>query len=262
MHETVLAGVQLKASNVFGSYQTDGRYRGSPPGAHELDFEEDAFGAVRFLRRGQVALLVPFVETERETTTDGGHFGGGVGDINLSARYDFVLAGESLYVPGIALLAGVTAPTGRAPESATAPSEVDATGVGAWQANVALALEQTFGPWMVNATGIVAKRTARFGQTLGTQVTLLAAGAYNFPNDAALALSVSYAFEGDATASGGKDVPSSSKRMTTVNLSLLWPLADHWRLLGGVFVEPPVNYLGSNQPSGSGLTLTIVWSWS
>ena len=262
MHEFALAGVQLKAANDFGSYQTDGRYVGSAPGAHELDLEEDVFGAVRLLRRGQVALLAPIIETWRQTTSDGGHFGGGIGDVNLSARYDFVVAGESLYVPGIALLAGVTAPTGKPSESATAKLAVDATGIGAWQANVALALEQTFGPWLVNATGIVAKRTARFGETLGTQVTFLAAGAYNFPNDAALALSVSYAFEGDATASGGNDVPFSSKRLTTVNLSLLWPLTDHLRLLGGVFVEPPANYLGSNQPSGSGLTLTVIFSWS
>src|SRR6201999_23593 len=111
--------------------------------------------------------LAPIIETWRETTLDGGHLGGGIGDVNLSARYDFVVAGESLYVPGVALLAGVTAPTGRASESARARLAVDATGIGAWQANVALALEQTFGPWLLNATAIVAKRTPRFGQTLG-----------------------------------------------------------------------------------------------
>ena len=75
-------------------------------------------------------------------------------------------------------------------------------------------------------TGIVAKRTARFGETLGTQVTLLAAGAYTFDNDAAIALSGSYAFEGDATSSDGSAVAESAKRLTTLSLSLLWPLGD------------------------------------
>jgi hypothetical protein len=262
MHEIALTGVELKASTVLGSYEPGGRYDGSPAHDTEQDFEQDIFGAVRFLHRGQFALLVPVLETRRQTQLNGAHFGGGIGDINASARYDFIDAGESLYIPGVALLAGLTLPTGTPAESATAPLAVDATGIGAWQANVALALEQTYGPWLVNATGIVAKRTSRFGQTLGTQVTLLAAGAYTFPNDMALALSASYAFEGDATDSQGHDVPVSSKRLTTVNLSLLWPINDAWRMLGGLFVEPPISNVGSNQPAASGLTLTVIWSWS
>lgn len=261
-HEEALVGGQLHAGDVLGSYEADGRYVGNAPGATEFDFEEDLFGAVRVLRRGQVALLVPLVETQRQTQVDGGHFGGGVGDINASVRYDFILGGEYRYVPGVALLGGVTLPTGRAPESASPPLYVDATGIGAWQANVALALEQVYGPCLVNATGIVAKRTARFGETLGTQVTLLAAGAYTFDNGAAMALSASYAFEGDATLSGGSSVPDSSRRLTTLTLSLLWPLGDWWRLTGGIYVEPPLSGAGRNETSASGLTLTVIRSWS
>jgi hypothetical protein len=261
MHEIALVGAELRASSVLGSYDPGGHYFASPSRDKELDFEQDLFGAVRVFDRAQVALLVPVLETWRQAG-DLSRLGGGVGDMNASLRYDFVAAGQSRYVPGIALLAGLTMPTGTAPERATAPLAVDATGIGAWQANVALALEQTYGPWLVNATGIVAKRTARFGQTLGTQVTLLAAGAYTFENDAALALSASYAFEGDATSSDGSRVPWSSKRLTTVSLSVLWPIEDAWRLLGGLFVEPPISHLGSNQPAASGLTITVIRSWS
>jgi hypothetical protein len=139
---------------------------------------------------------------------------------------------------------------------------VDATGIGAFQANAALALEQTFGSWLVNATGMVAARTPRFGQTLAPQITLLAAGAYTFSNDMALALSVSYAFEGDATARGGADVPDSSKRLAVVTLSGLWPFADGWRLLAATFVDPPLSGLGSNQSPSMGLTVTLIRSWS
>ncbi len=263
LHENALAGVQLHAANVIGSYDVTGRYVGAPPGSTELDFEEDLFAAARVLGRGQVTLLVPLVETRRANppALGGAHLGGGLGDINASARYDFVRAGESAYVPGVALLAGLTAPTGTSPEQATQPLAVDATGIGAWQVNGALAIEQTYGPWLVNATGIVAKRTPRYGQTLGTQVTFLLAGAYTFPNDAAVALSASYAFEGDATA-GSADVPDSSKRVTVVTLSGLYPVTDTWRLLGGMFLDPPVGQLGSNQPAAAGLTLTVIRSWS
>jgi hypothetical protein len=262
LHEKALVGVQLRAADVVGSYDPGGHFVAPGPGDSEQDFEEDLIAAARFLDRAQGALLVPLAETRRSSLRDGARFGGGVGDVNASARYDFVVAGESRYVPGIALLGGVTFPTGKPPEEATPPLGVDGTGIGAFQVNAALALEQTFGPWLVNATGIVAARTPRYGQTLGTQFTFLVAGAYTFPNDVAVALSASYAFEGDATTGAGADVPGSSKRLTTMTLSGLWPFAEAWRLLGGIFVEPPVSSVGSNQPSSSGLTLTVIRSWS
>jgi hypothetical protein len=263
LHEDFLAGVELHAGDVLGSYDVGGHAIREPAGTSELDFEQDLFGAARVFRRGQVALLVPFIETRRSVPPlqGGTHLGGGIGDITLSGRYDFIGAGESLYVPGIAVLAGVTAPTGISPEQATQPLAVDATGTGTWQINGALAFEQTYGPWLLNATGILAVRTPSDGEMLAPQVTLLAATAYTFPNDAALAVSVSYAFEGEAT-SGGAPVPDSAKRLTTVTVSGLYPVTDAWRLLGGLFLEPPVSQLGSNQPASAGLTLTVIRSWS
>jgi hypothetical protein len=140
-----------------------------------------------------VALLVPVVQTYRRArgTSD---FGGGFGDVNLSARYDFALAGESEVVPGIAALAGITFPAGRPAESSDAanhPLAADATGIGAYQLNLGVALEQTAGPWLFGVTALYAKRTPRTvgaGKiTLGAQWTVLAAAAYTFSNDEALA---------------------------------------------------------------------------
>ncbi|HEY4012714.1 MAG TPA: hypothetical protein VGM06_05225 [Polyangiaceae bacterium] len=262
LHEQALVGIQTRTASVFGSYDVDGRYIGAAPSTSEYDFEQDIFGAVRVLRRGQLAVLVPLQETERATLPDGSHVGGGIGDINLSARYDFLTAGESRLVPGIAILAGVTFPTGTPAETSTAPLAVDATGIGALQGNVAIALEQTFGPWFVNATGIVAQRAPRFGETLGTQTTLLAAGAYTFPNDVALALAVSYEFEPNAKDNRGNAVPFSSTRQTTVTWTLLYPVTDEWRLVVGLFANPPLSSTASNQLAAAGLILTIIRSWS
>jgi Putative MetA-pathway of phenol degradation len=273
MHEVALVGLDARAGDVLGSYAPDGAF--AVASHREIDMEQDVFGALRILDRGQLALLVPFVETHRtgQGPTGGtvSQLGGGVGDINLAARYDFLRARESSIVPGIALLVGLTVPTGRAPESATPPLQADATGIGAFQLNVALALEQTFGPWLVNATAIVAKRTEHGGEVLGTQLTFLAAGAYTFDNEASLALSASYAFEGDATcssdgeglcATGTATIPGSSKAVTTLTLSGLWPLSDAWRLLGGVYVSPPIDHFGTNEPATQGLTLTVIHSWN
>ena len=269
LHEDALVGLQAKAGEVLGTYDPQGHYISQLGGDSEVDLEEDLFGAVRVFGRGQVAVLVPLVQTRRTTPTEQ-QLGGGVGDFNVSARYDFLDAGESRYLPGIALLAGVTVPTGRPPEDATPPLAADATGIGAFQFNGALAFERSFGPWLANLTGIVAARTAHDGETLAPQVTVLAAGAYVFANDSAVTLSVSYAAEGTATCSSpsgpcpanSNAAPDSAKAATTITLSLVWPLGDEWRVHGGVYVTPPIDGLSYNQPSLLGVTFTLVRSWS
>jgi hypothetical protein len=263
-HETVLAGMQARAANVFASFDGGGHYATSPPGTGEVDFEQDVFGAVRFLDRAQAAVLVPLVETRRQTRATGGELGGGIGDVNVSARYDFTLAGGSPIVPGIGALAGLTLPTGTPPESASHPLATDATGIGAFQGNLGLALEQTYGPWLVNATVLVAKRAARTVQgehsLLGTQTTALVAGGYTFSNEAALVLVGSFAIEGNATVDGDEQ-PNSSRRILTTSLAGLFPLDDHLRFTGSLFLTPPVPMLGRNSPATAGLTVGGVYAW-
>lgn len=265
LHEKALIGAQLRADHAFGSFDGRGHYATNPTGANEQDFEEDVFGAIRFLEDGQAALLVPLVETRRQARGAGSEFGGGIGDVNASARWDFVAAGEHKILPGIGVLAGVTFPTGRPPESAGTPLATGATGIGAWQANVGLAVEQLFGNWLVNVSGIVAKRTPREVQgvrsTLGTQVTALAALAYAFDGDAALAGVVSYTFEGDATVSG-TSVPDSGRRQLRVSGAGSYPLSDRLRLQGSLFFDPPIVHVDQNQITTFGLTFAALFSWS
>ncbi|AKV04201.1 hypothetical protein AKJ09_10864 [Labilithrix luteola] len=206
---------------------------------------------------------MPFVETRRKASGVS-DFGGGIGDVNLSARYDFLYAGQSRWVPGIAVLAGVTLPTGTSPEAATPPLAADATSTGAYQGNAGFALEQTFGPWLVTAYGIVAKRASRIVQgvdtTLGTQWTALAAVAYTFPGDYAAALSASYTVEGYAELNGEID-RKSPRRVPLVALSGVVPFTDHFRVQGALNVNPPLSELGKNQLATIGLAATAIYAW-
>jgi len=263
-HEAFLVGGQARAASVFASFDGDGHYATPPAGTTEVDLEQDLFAAVRFLKRAQAAVLVPIVQTHRQTRANGGEFGGGFGDVNVSARYDFTLAGGSPIVPGIGVLAGLTLPTGTPPDSATHPLATDATGIGAFQGNVGLALEQTYGPWLVNATVLVAKRAARNVQgihsLLGTQTTALVAGGYTFSNEAAIVLVGSFAIEGNATIDG-EEQAKSSRRILTTSLAGLLPLNDHLRLTGSLFLNPPIPMLGRNLPATAGLTVGAVYAW-
>ena len=66
---------------------------------------------MRVARRAQVSLL-PIVQTHRQSSGVD-EWGGGLGDVALAGRYDFLLASEAVRWPGVALLAAATLPTGR-----------------------------------------------------------------------------------------------------------------------------------------------------
>lgn len=265
VHEDVLVALQARAAHVFGSFDSGGHYSTPPAGSSEQDFEQAAIGALRLpvIDRAQVAVLVPLVETRR-TTRGVSELGGGLGDINLSARYDFLYAGQNQYLPGVAALVGVTFPTGRPPESAKQAQATDATGVGAFQGNLGIAVEQLFGPWLVTAYGIVAKRAQRTAQgirtELGTQWTVLFAVAYSLPRDYAIALSASYTGEGDAEVQG-VDAPNTARRIPVLGISGVLPVNDHFRFQGGLSGNPPIPSLGKNQLATIGLTVTAVYAW-
>gem|GEM_PF-725823 len=268
LHETALVGIEAKESVILGSYERDGRYVSSPAGANELDSEQDAFGAVRLLERAQIAILLPFDETWRSSLGTS-ELGGGIGDFNASARYDFTTAGASRAIPGLAALAGLTLPTGKPPDApGVGTLATGATGIGAYQFNAGLAVEQAFGPWLVDATGLGALRSARTVGTgpsavherLAPQWTVLAAVARTFANDSAVAVSVSYIFEGNAILDGA-DTPGTSHRLLTLSLSGVLPLSDVCRLQGAVFQNPPIGQFGQNQTAGVGLSLSLVRSW-
>ena len=103
MHEDALVGLGARAAHLFGSFDSVGHYGTPPAGSTEEELQQDLLGAVRLppASRAQVALLVPLVETRR-TARNVAEVGGGLGDVNLSARYDFLYAGQMRYVPGIA----------------------------------------------------------------------------------------------------------------------------------------------------------------
>ena len=268
LHETALVGTSLRAGLVTGAYDGDGHYHPLPARASEQDFEQDVFGAVRVVDRGQLAALVPFVATRRTASGTTGA-GGGLGDVNFAARYDFTLAGASRVIPGVAVLAGLTVPSGRPADSPRAGTlAAGATGIGAYQINVGLALEQTFGPWLVGVSGIYAQRTARtvgegaseVHERLAPQWTALAVAAYVFPSEIALAASASCTVEGDATIGGASD-DESARRLPVFSLSGVVPLSDRLRLQGALFDDLPISTLGAGQSAAAGLTFTLIGSW-
>ena len=59
IHEDALVGLQLKGANAFGAFASDATYHGSPANTSEWELEQDLFGALRVVPRGQLALALP-----------------------------------------------------------------------------------------------------------------------------------------------------------------------------------------------------------
>jgi len=261
LHDVALVGVEARAATLVGSFDASGAYRARAPGTLEDDLEQDLFASYRVFRHAQVALLVPFVETARRAG-NASDAGGGIGDVNLSARYDFFQAGRSRWLPGVALLAGVTFPSGRPVGPDTGPLAAGATGVGAFQLNGGLALEQAWGPWLVSLYGLVAARTpfelAGVSETLAPQVSALASVGYVTAREIAVALSASVTYEGNPVVDGAT-VPDTEKITSSLALGAVLPIGDHWRAQLAMTWNPPV--LGQNAIAAAGFTWTLVRTW-
>jgi hypothetical protein len=258
-----LAGVTTRFGGVVGAADNARRFIGSPAGANELDLEQDLFGAVRLFQRLQLSLLVPIVETWRQVPSLAA-FGGFIGDVQLNARYDFTYAGASRWLPGLALLGGFTAPSGRAPTASTAPLATDATGTGAWQLAGGGAVEQSFDRWLLNLTGTVSWRSRqRLGNVvsqLGVLFSVFAALAYGLTDELVLALTASYSAELDAYANDAV-LPNTGRAATRVGLAGGYLIADGWRLQANAFADLPIAGFGRTQPVLAGGTLGAIRTW-
>jgi hypothetical protein len=251
LHEEALVGLEVRALHGTGSFDGDRRYR--PADGQELEIEQRIFGSLRLFERAQVGLAVPFVQGLHDTTSQS-DFGGGVGDVQAFGRYDFTLAGQSLRIPGVAVLGSVVVPTGRAIEDAESPLGVDATGTGAFRTSGGLALEQSFGRYFANLTGLVGRRAAR--TVRGSEVPgawewiAAAAVGLELDNDLALSLSTSLTHE-----------PAAPKQMFRWGLSAALPVTYAWRVQGGVLGDIPAVGFGLHQSAALGLHLSVMRSW-
>jgi hypothetical protein len=267
--EDAAVGLQLQMSFITGSFDGDRHYVGNPAGATEQDFAENVFGTVRFLSRGQVSVLVPFVQTRRTFPGAAGEpgsseFGGGLGDINVGARWDFLLAKETKYWPGVAVLAGMTFPTGKAVDQVEG-SSTQATGIGAFQITGGLALEQAYGHILVNLTGLISQRLERqvgsISETLGPQFSGLAAVGWAFHYNQGIAAILSYSGEGNAIFNSVSQ-PGSGRESTNVGISGGTPLWEDWRFQGSLTYALPFDGLGRAQPVGFTVTASILRAFS
>jgi len=255
-------GVQMRARSVMGAFRESGSYA-TADGRREVGFEEDLFGAVRLGSRFQVALSAPFVQTARAQAGMSG-FGGGLGDVAASLRYDAVDAGTRGYWPGLAILAGVSFPTGQPLDEADDPLATSGTGTGSYEGNVGLAIEEIVGRGFVSLSGWVSKRSARSSmgveQSFAPRVSTLLSGGYTFGHETTLGGFAMASRQGDARDANGV-IANSAVALVTAGAALAVPFWSAWRLQTTVFSDLPLTGWGRNQSVGFGATLAVIRFW-
>lgn len=251
LHEEALVGLDLRAFRTQGAFGDDAIFRATEVEA--LQFEQSLLATVRLGHPAQLGVVLPLVQSYARTRREAG-FGGGVGDVQLQARYDFTFAGQSLSVPGIALVGGLVLPTGRALEETTHPLGVEATGRGAFRASGGLGLEQSFGAAFAQIVGAFtydAPRSAggrTYDARWGTSASFVLGA--SLPSELTLALSARHEAE-----------PEAPRRGWRFGLAAGLPLAD-WRFQGGVFGDAPFDGFGRNENARLGLHFALMRIWT
>ena len=226
------AALVLRGSSQLGQWDGEGRWTGSPEGSAELGMEQQLAIALRWAPGWQGSLLLPWVETWRRVPglSDAGT---GLGDVRLGVRWDLVAPGEWEGLPGAALLMGASLPTGRSAEQARQPLGADGTGLGTTTVQAGLALEQTHGHLLWQASGQAQYSADRaigpLRVSFGPQLLAQAALGWAFDSSAGLALTASVRHDLPSSADGA-EVAGSGRTLTSVGLAAGLPLARGWRL--------------------------------
>jgi hypothetical protein len=258
-------GMQMRARSVMGAFGPTGSYAASTAGTRELGFEEDLFGALRFGSHFQVAVRAPFVQTSRAARDLSG-FGGGLGDVAANLRYDIVNAGERGRWPGVAIIAGLSVPTGQPLDEGDADDRLSTsgTGSGSFEGIAGAAVEEIIGSGFVSMAASVSQRAARatagVEQSFAPRLSALLSGGYTFGHDITVGAFASLLRQGDASDAGGA-IANTSVALVTAGAALALPFWQMWRLQTTLFTDVPIAGWGRNQTVGFGGTVAITRFW-
>ncbi len=262
-YEDFAVGAQGRVRSVFGASDAAGSFARSTAGESEWSLEEDLFGVARVFERGQAALLLPFVETHR-SVPGARSSGGGVGDLSVNLRYDFVRAGDYRAFPGFAVLLGLLLPTGTPPEKATDALAAGTTGQGSYEVALGVALEQAVEPNFLTLSTMVTLRDSRavsgVKESFAPRLTCLLAIGRVLPRGATVGVFANGMKQGGNSDAGGP-IAGSASSLVTAGLAATISPTGHWRLQGAAFMDVPAAEWARNQTTGAGGSVSVMRVW-
>jgi len=243
----------------MGRWDAHGKFFLRPPGVQEIDSEIDLYSAWRTpWKRLQIAAIMPFVLNGR-AAQNANAVGGGPGDLNVALRVDALEPAQWKNFPlGVAILGGVTLPTGKSIESQSGALGEGATGEGTADGTMGIALTHITHEWIFDAILLATLHAPRSIQNIPSTRApgLLATGAatYVFSGGAAVGSMLTYRVEWDTTV-GGQTEKDSSRRSFRIGFYGLFPIdrRGRWRAAASLTIDPPISALGQNELAGVSL---------
>jgi hypothetical protein len=238
--EDAAAGLTTSWAHGAGRFDAAGRYRPFQLGLLEDELRVEGWAIVRLHERMQLSARVPWVTGFRASTDGTSSVGTGLGDVSAALRFDVTHLGEHEWVPGLAVVAQVVAPTGRRPELATDTLGATATGRGAFTASLGLVAEVSSAPWFIrlDLAGVYGAPFRRADTELlqhfgpGVQAGA-AAGRELFSDRLVIALALRFEHEWPLRL-GGRTVADSESTGLSSAVSAGFKLTSHWIVTGAV----------------------------
>jgi len=231
----------------------------------ESEFRTQISGIVALNQRLELSAGMPWLVTTKAAggVNESGH---GIGDTQVGLRFEPIGSGEIAGVPGIALVGGMTMPSGRARSEVGHPLATDITGRGAWVLSASVMLEVARMRWFVlggagvtysfEKDAVLAGHTTQLGR--GFQATVLS-GVEVVPKWIASML-VRYAYEGMVKYDGAS-VPRSQTHDAGVGPAVAFQWTPNWTVQGGFDTAIYLNNMGRNHDGRYAASLGIRYGY-
>jgi hypothetical protein len=263
--ENASATVITTAQDLRGHWDGGGTYIPSDPNARDREYRVEGRVMGRIGRHFQFGGIVPVLHTTRKTV-DSSSSGGGLGDVTVLTRWDFVKPGGEGAWPGIAATMSLSLPTGRSPFNSKDPSLADVTGAGAYELRPGIALEKNWwtGWYVIAAAGVgfyaPFKSDRDVTIQLGPRMLAFVAVGKSWTNGLGLAGALSYDREAGPRVDGVRSVLFRARPSAMLFGS--YAVDDHWTLIASGQWDLPISGLGREQLAGITVGLGVRRAWN
>ena len=247
--EDFALGLRTSFSHGLGHFTSDGTYH-RYSNYQDESFTTEAWGMVAISRRASVFARAPAVVVHRSAGSLS-DTGGGLGDIGLGLRHEFVQIGEYMELPAIALTLSLTTPSGRAPDATHGDLGADVTGRGAFAVAAGLSFESTVLPWYVRLDlgtviplPFVRDDTGKT-QWLGPELDMNWLLGLEVSDGFVWSLGWRFAWHAPVHIDG-HPVRASARIDTGLALAAALRLDEHWTLQLACDTHLPIDHLGRN----------------
>lgn len=262
MWEDFAGGLQVSYARVLGEWDQNSRLRPNPEGYSEGVSIAQPWAIVRLAERAELQGWAPIIINDR--WSNGVHqIAGGLGDVGVAGRYQWVSIGEFEGLPSFATTLGVVGPTGRRVEQTSPPLFAGTTGRGCWGAFLAAETEYAYMPWFVRLEGAVTlfapftRPDTRQRQRYGPLATSsLSAGRELVPDRLVTAVALTGEWQQKIILNDAP-VPQSQAHLYSIAASLSWRTSPHvtliWNLSNSVWPDG----FGRNRDARIGSTFGV-----